>query len=104
MLPISFGMAGRCGPVRTADLWAGFFRQLPVWGVVLGAAGVARLSVANFPPLAQLSVCFPAGLGIGALFIYIYGPNREAFLSFFDALRQWQKKKLRPLKADPLVT
>ena len=79
MLPISFRMAGRRGPVRTANLWAGFFRQLPVWGVVLGAAGVARLSVANFRPLAQLGICFPVGLGIGGAFIYIYGPSRTAF-------------------------
>jgi len=94
LMPITFYIAGRRGPVSVADLWAGFFRQLPLWGVVLVAAGLAHFAVANFRPLAQLCVCFPVGLGIGAAFIYIYGPSRTAFLSFFDALRQWQKSNL----------
>jgi O-antigen/teichoic acid export membrane protein len=93
LLPIMFHTAGRRGPVSTADLWTGFFRHLPVWGVVCGAAWLARVSVATFPPLAQLGICVPVSLLIGGMFIYIYVPGRRAFLSFFDALRQWQRSR-----------
>jgi O-antigen/teichoic acid export membrane protein len=90
---ILFYTAGRRGPVSTADLWIGVLKHLPVWGVVFGAAWFARLLVANLRPVGQLCVCFPAGLGIGAAFIYIYGPSRKAFLSFFDALLKWRQLK-----------
>ena len=90
LLPIMFYTAGRSGPVRTADLWTGFFRHLPLWGVVCGAAWLARLSVANLPPLAELCIGLTAGLAIGGAFIYMYVPSRRTFLVFFDAVREWQ--------------
>jgi O-antigen/teichoic acid export membrane protein len=93
LLPIIFHVAGRRGPVSNADLWTGCLRHLPVWGVVCGAAWLARVSVANSSPLAQLCICVPVALVIGGVFIYIYVPSRRAFLSFFDALRQWQRSR-----------
>ena len=33
-LPIFYWLVGRRGPVSTRDLWSGFLRQLPVWGIV----------------------------------------------------------------------
>lgn len=91
LLPITFHMAGRRGPVSAANLWTGLLKHLPVWGVVVAAAGLARFSVAGFRPFAQLSVCFAAGLGVGGMFIYIYGPSRKASISCIDAIRQWRK-------------
>ena len=93
VLPIAFRMAGRSGPVKSADLWIAVLKHLPVWGVVFGAAWSARLAAADFRPFAQLCVCAFAGLGVGVAFIYMYNPSRKAFLSFFDALLKWRQFK-----------
>jgi PST family polysaccharide transporter len=62
-LPILYYMAGRTGPVRTKDLWMGFFRHLPLWAIVAGATFLARAGAARFSPLLQLLICMPVGLG-----------------------------------------
>ena len=91
LLPIMLYTSGHRGPVKSADLWTGFFKHLPVFGVVYGAALLARISVARYSPLLQLSVCVPVCLAMGGVFIYFYAPSRRLLLSCFDVLLQWRK-------------
>jgi PST family polysaccharide transporter len=93
LLPILYYQAGRSGPVRTADLWRGLFRHLPVWGIVCGATFLIKTVVAERSPLIQLLVCAPAGLSVGVVFISIYAPSRRTALGLWDALREWWQKR-----------
>ncbi len=61
-LPILYYLAGRAGPVTTSDLWAGFMRQLPLWGIVFAVACIMRLLTAKWRPVTQLIACSSVGL------------------------------------------
>jgi PST family polysaccharide transporter len=86
-LPIVFYMAGRSGPVRTKDLWAVFFRQLPLWAVVAGAAFLARTWAARFSPLTQLFICAPIGLAAAFVSVLVIKPQREVAEYILDSFR-----------------
>ncbi len=87
-LPILYSIAGRRGPVTRKDLWMGFFRHLPVWGVIFGATYLMRNLVRNFGPLTQLLICVPIGLLAGAAFICAYAPSRRTALSLLGAIQE----------------
>lgn len=86
--PIYYWLVGRSGPVRTADLWIGFLKHLPVWGVVTSTAWLALKAVPNFPPLVQLAICVPISLAAGIIFIFAYPPSRRIAVSLFSTLRE----------------
>jgi PST family polysaccharide transporter len=65
-LPILYHLAGRRGPVSSADLWKSFFSHLPCWGAAYAAATMVRTPVAHAAPLVQLLVCVPFGFGAAA--------------------------------------
>jgi len=94
LLPVTFRVAGKCGPVTTRDLWARFLTHLPLWGIVCGATWVAHRMVDSFPPWMQLAVCAPIGLLAGAVFIWVYAPARRVAVSLLDALRPLLSKVL----------
>jgi PST family polysaccharide transporter len=87
-MPLYFYMTGRSGPVSIADLWLGFFRHVPVWGVVFGATYFILNLVVDRSPLVQLLICAPVGLLVGAAFVYAYAPSRRTTLSLLNALRE----------------
>lgn len=86
-LPIRYYIAGRSGPITTTDLWMGFLRYLPLWGVVWATTYLARAFVINSAPLVQVAICTPIGLLVGIILICIVGPFRRRALSLIDALR-----------------
>jgi len=90
-LPFFFHLAGRSGPVHTADLWAAFLRQLPGWGIVSGAALLARVFVTDRSPLLQLLVGALAGAIAGTGFIFAYPPSRRIALSLMETWREFAK-------------
>ena len=92
-LPIFYWLVGRRGPVSTADLWIGFLRHLPLWGVVCVTAWLTRSVVPNIPPLAQLAICAPAGMLAGGAFIFIYSPARRVAVNLFSVLRELKGSK-----------
>jgi O-antigen/teichoic acid export membrane protein len=99
-LPVFYYIAGRSGPVKTNDLWRGFFRYLPVWFVVCGATYLTRSLVETFVPLAQLFICAPVGLLAGAAFIYIYAPARRVAVDLFEMLQEFKhSRKMAALKS-----
>lgn len=87
-LPVYYWIVGRSGPVRTKDLWIGFLKHLPVWGVVTLTAWLALNAFPNFPPLAQLAICIPASTLAGVAFILIYSPSRRVAANLFSLLRE----------------
>ena len=87
-MPVYFYVTGRSGPVGTADLWIGFFRHVPVWGVVCGATFLMLTLVPGRPPFVQLVICAPVGVLAGAAFISTYAPSRRAILSLLEILRE----------------
>ncbi|HXB58876.1 MAG TPA: oligosaccharide flippase family protein [Candidatus Acidoferrales bacterium] len=86
--PIYYWIVGRSGPVRTADLWIGFFKHLPVWAVVTLTAWFTLKTVPNLLPLAQLAVCIPVSLLAGVAFIFVYSPSRRVAAGLFSTLRE----------------
>jgi O-antigen/teichoic acid export membrane protein len=81
-LPVTFHVAGRSGPVRSADLWRGFLSNLPCWVAVYGATSLASAAVAPVAPLTELLICGPVGLAValGALLV-LDGPRTTALYS-----------------------
>jgi PST family polysaccharide transporter len=92
-LPVSYFIVGRCGPVRTADLWMTFFRHLPLWIVVFIMTWLMHTLVVNLAPLAQLFVCVPVGLLVGATFICSFGPQREVATRLLGTLQEFKKNR-----------
>lgn len=86
-LPILFYLAGRRGPVRTADLWKGFLHNLPCWGAVCAGTSLARTMLGEAPPLVQLLVCGPIGLAVGAGVVFALERPRESALYALKTVR-----------------
>jgi O-antigen/teichoic acid export membrane protein/glycosyltransferase involved in cell wall biosynthesis len=86
-LPIVYYLAGHSGPVSTADLWIGFLRQLPVWGIVTLVAWLVRLPIPDDQPFKELFIAAPAGFLAGAAFIFVYPPARRVAVNLFSTLR-----------------
>ena len=60
-LPLWYFIVGRRGPVKTGDLFAVFFRHIPVWIVTFFATWLTRTLVASLGPLPELLICAPVG-------------------------------------------
>ena len=87
-LPLLYFYVGRSGPVRSADLWKVFFRQLPVWVVVFLGTWLTLLFVSHLRPLLQLLIGGTGGVLIGALFVYSSRPQREVASHLLETLRE----------------
>jgi O-antigen/teichoic acid export membrane protein/glycosyltransferase involved in cell wall biosynthesis len=86
--PIYYWIVGRSGPVSTADLWLGFLKHLPVWGVVTLAAWLMLKTVPGFSPLVQLGICVPVSLAAGVAFILLYSPSCHVAMNLLSTLRE----------------
>jgi O-antigen/teichoic acid export membrane protein len=86
-LPVVYYTSGRTGPVRTADLWVGFIRHLPLWIFVFGATYVTRIFVSHESPLIQLFICAPVGFLAGVGFVWTFKSQRRIALHLLGALR-----------------
>ncbi len=92
-LPLLYYLAGRTGPVKTADLWTRFFKYLPIWGVVCGATWLTRKLIGAAAPLTHLLICSTVGVLVGIVFIYAYPPSRRTAVTLFCALRDWKRSR-----------
>lgn len=82
-LPVAYYLAGRSGPVRTRDYWAGFLSHLPCWGALFIATYAPYRLVQNALPIVQLLVCVPIGLlGGSALILLFPRPRRSLFYAW----------------------
>jgi len=87
-LPVLYYVAGRSGPVKTADLWTVFVKYLPVWGVVCLATWLARISIPDDQPFKELLFAAPSGLIAGAVFSFVYPPARRGILDLLRTLHE----------------
>jgi glycosyltransferase involved in cell wall biosynthesis len=87
-LPVFYWLVGRSGPVRTRDLLVGFFKHLPVWGIVTLVAWLTLKAVPNVPALIQLAVCVPTSFLAGVAFIVVYSPSRQVAVNLLSTLRE----------------
>jgi O-antigen/teichoic acid export membrane protein len=90
-LPILYYIVGRRGPVSTRDLWSVFFKQLPLWPLVLVATWLPHSLVSDRAPVVQLLVCVPVGLLATALSILALPASRRAALHLFKTLKSLRK-------------
>lgn len=86
-LPIIFYLAGRCGPVRSVDLWMTFLWYLPCWAAVCIATKAVHQMIFRAAPLVQLVVCVPAGLAAGALVVLALRRPRTNTVYMWNAIR-----------------
>jgi PST family polysaccharide transporter len=91
ILPITFRIAGRSGPVSTRDLWVSFIRQLPVWGVVCGATFAVHTLVTGLNPFYQCVICGLFGLLAGAGFFSVYAPSRKVAAMILVTIKELKK-------------
>ena len=90
-LPILYYIAGRCGPVRTSDLWTRFLRHLPLWVIMLVTTWLMRTRVADLHPLTQLLICAPAGVLTGIAFVCMFQPQRKVAIDIVETVRELKK-------------
>lgn len=94
-LPLLYYYVGKSGPVRTADLWKVFFRQLPVWVVVFFGTWLTLIPVGHLRPVLQLLIGGTGGVLIGILFVYSSRPQREVATHLLETLREAKKGSLK---------
>jgi O-antigen/teichoic acid export membrane protein/glycosyltransferase involved in cell wall biosynthesis len=96
-MPLYYWLAGRSGPVGTGDLWFGFLKHLPVWGVVTLVTWLTRISIPDDQPFKELLLAAPAGFIAGIAFIIIYPPSRRRAVSLFSMVRELKNPLQSPI-------
>jgi O-antigen/teichoic acid export membrane protein len=71
-LPVLYYLAGRRGPVSTADLWKGFLHNVPCWLAVYASTTLASTVVGNVSPIEKLLLCGSVGLAVGAGAVLVF--------------------------------
>lgn len=86
-LPAYYYLAGRSGPVSTADLWRSFLRHTPLWVGVWGLTTLALAVLATATPLVQVAVAAPCGLIGGLGLAFAYPPSRRTLQNLLHIVR-----------------
>jgi PST family polysaccharide transporter len=93
-IPVSYFLAGRSGPVTTADLWKGVWRHLPVWIFVFLVTWATHRMVVHLPLPLQLLICLPVGALAGAAFIWSFAPQRQVATHLIESLQELGRARL----------
>ena len=96
VVPVTYHLAGRNGPVTTADLWLVLWRCLPLWAVVCGATSLMYFASAGLAPIMQIIICAPVGLAAGVLFIWSSAPLRKTALGLINIRRELLFRECEP--------
>jgi O-antigen/teichoic acid export membrane protein len=93
-IPVAFFLAGRRGPVKTADLWNGVWRHLPVWVFVFVVTWLTHRMVVSLSSPLQLLICLSVGALAGAAFICTFAPQRQVAIHLIESLRELGRPRL----------
>ena len=89
ILPLTFYIAGRAGPVTTRDLWVTAAAHLPVFFTVLGATWLAREWIApSFAAFAQILASMAVGGVAGAAALCVFRRSRQATIRILSRLHE----------------
>jgi PST family polysaccharide transporter len=78
LLPLTFYLAGRCGPVTTHDLIVAGISHLPVFATVLAATWLVRETIVpTASPVLQLTVCLTFGTAVGIASLWGFPRSRR---------------------------
>ncbi|HUA68255.1 MAG TPA: oligosaccharide flippase family protein [Candidatus Saccharimonadales bacterium] len=80
-LPVIYWLAGRHGAVSSTDLWTGFLKFLPVFGIISLTIWLVRLPIPDSRALEELLMATPSAVLVGGVFMAIYPPSRKILLS-----------------------
>ena len=93
VLPLTYYIGGRTGPVSTRDLWLATIANAPVFTNVLGLTWLVRTWLgSSAPALVQLAVCVPAGTLAAALTFLAFPKTRRTVTSFVGQLMDLRRR------------
>jgi PST family polysaccharide transporter len=93
-LPIQYQITGRAGPVSRGDLWAVFFRHLPLWAAVALTTWIINRATASWTPVGQLAVGGLAGGIVAVILVAAWpGMRNEARFMLNHGLRYIRRPK-----------
>jgi len=96
-LPIMFYLAGRDGPVSTADLWKSMFATLPCWIAAYVGTAAALAIVDEAAPLVQVALCLPVGIVMGSAAVLTLNRSRDTASNAFNLVRtEWRRRRAQP--------
>jgi PST family polysaccharide transporter len=94
ILPVTFYMGGRAGPVTTRDLWIATVSHVPIFAAVLATTWLARVSIARtWSPLSQLTVCSAIGSLAGFAALLAFARSRRAMSNLVARLGELKKHR-----------
>jgi PST family polysaccharide transporter len=100
ILPVTFYMGGRTGPVSSRDLWGAAVSHVPNFAAVLSATWVSREWIAHsLPPLPQLVVCSGIGCVAGMATLLTFARSRRAVTSLVARIKELRNHRIE----EPLV-
>jgi PST family polysaccharide transporter len=89
VLPLTFYIGGRRGPVATRDLWFATIMHLPILATVLATTWLARAWTASLlSPLLQVVVCSGIGGAAGVISVFMFARSRRAMTSLLAELKE----------------
>lgn len=89
ILPVTFHIGGRTGPVTAPDLWGAAASHVPVFAAVLAATWIAREWIGQpLPALQQLLVCSGIGALAGLAAVFAFARSRRAAMTLITRTRE----------------
>jgi O-antigen/teichoic acid export membrane protein len=90
ILPVTFYMGGRAGPVTARDLWIAVISHVPVFAVVLAATSVARQWMGHTAaaPLLSLIVCLAVGTTAALAALWGFPRSRRTIRALLVQLKE----------------
>jgi hypothetical protein len=95
-MPITLYLAGRSGPVRTAQLWGYVMRQVPYWAAIFSATYLTRSLLTNQPDWLQLLICPIAGMAAGAAVVLGIPSSRKRVVGIVEIGKESLLKRSLP--------
>lgn len=95
VLPLTFHIGGRRGPVTTSDLWRATTSHLPIFGMVLATTWLTRDWIApSLPPISQLVFSSAIGCLVGLATTLAFPRSRRVMIALLARLKNLKSKQI----------